>query len=262
MMLETVDGIRYDDDARGGATLPSMMGCLRDDGQPVDVFVKCSWQQCPAGGLAREVVGCLLAQRLGLVVGQPVLVRLPEELTSTVRQVAPQAAYRMQQSVKPAFGSVALGSGFLRCDGVDPSNNLLRQAATEIWAFDQLILNVDRNARKPNCLVKGDVLAIIDHEKALLVAGVGGFLAPAPWQRNWKSDDKHLFHTAAIEGTRDLDRLHKRWRDIGPEEIRKIISNVPLSWGVSEVTAEMSGYLVDLHQNLDAAFDNLQRMAA
>jgi len=261
-MLEIVDGERYDSDAEGGATVPAKMGCVRADGQRIDVFVKCSWAQCPPGGLVREVVGCLLAQRLSLSVGRPVLVRLPEELTSVVRQIAAGASARMQGSVKPAFGSIALGPGYLRCDAIDPTNAVLRQSALEVWAFDQLILNVDRNARKPNCMTKGNVLAVIDHEKALNVHMVGTFIQPAPWQDEWLSDPAHLFHGVAMGGSISLERLHGQWASLQPADVEQILSAVPESWGTGEVVEGIRAYLETLQQNIDAAFRNLLRVAA
>lgn len=257
-MLETVEAERFDGDAQGGATIPTKMGCRRENGTHLDAFVKCSSPQCAPGGLAREIVGCLLAQKLGLICGSPVLVNLDPDLIEQIRSVSPSSSARMRGSVSPAFGSVALGSGFTLCNGIDFSNPTLRQTALEIWAFDQLVMNPDRNAKKPNCLVKGDVLAVIDHEKALVVYGIGG-LVPAPWQQNWVPEKGHLFHDLVMGGPRNLDRLKEAWANISEDEIDQIMSAVPRDWGAQDVIDSIRNYLLELRQNIETAFDNLQR---
>ena len=256
-MLEVVDGERYGGIAKGGATIPAKMGCVRASGEKLDVFVKCSWAQCPPGGLVRELVGCLLASRLGLIVGTPVLVNLSDELIATVRSISPECSARMRMSVKPVFGSTMLEPGYVICDGVHQYNTALSHAAVEVWAFDQLIINVDRNVRKPNCLTKGNSLAIIDHEKSLITAGVGS-LSPAPWQGKWKADTNHLFHELIHHEDRALKRLHDRWLQVDSAMIDEILDYVPDTWGSPDVVHGIRGYLIDLHRNLDAAFENLR----
>lgn len=257
-MLETVEGERFDSIATGGATSPAMMGCVRTGGEKLDVFVKCSWTQCPPGGLVREVVGGQLATRLGLIVGRPVLVNLSDELITTIRSVSPETSARMRSSVKPAFGSTMLEPGYVICDGVRQHGTALSHAAIEVWAFDQLIINVDRNVRKPNCLTKGSSIAVIDHEKSLITAGVGS-LSPAPWQAHWEADKHHLFNNLVLHEDRTLTNLHNRWRQIDSNAINEILDCVPETWNSADIVSEIRAYLIDLHQNLDAAFQNLRR---
>jgi hypothetical protein len=139
-MLEALVAMRYDDRAMDGATEPSKMACSRPDGSPVDVFVKCSWAQCPPGGLAREVVAALLARELSISTATPAFVTAAVGLIDSIQGVCPEVAVRMRNSVCPMYGSIYVGPGFGLCTGVLPQDSVLRQKAFEIWAFDHLIL--------------------------------------------------------------------------------------------------------------------------
>ncbi len=259
-MLENLTAERYYEDAVGGVTEPSKMGCSRPDGTTIDVFVKCSSQNCPPGGLAREVIGALLAKFVGIPVGRPALVTVEPELLNMIGRVAPSTSARMRNSVVPMYGSIALGAGYSLCHRDLPIESSVYQTAVEIWAFDQLILNSDRNERKPNCMLKGEELVMIDHEKALLVETVGSFLQPAPWDGNWLPYSGHLFNSAVLSKTPNLDRLHNAWRSLDEVRIQEIFTYIPTSWGEKNILSGISGYLVDLHANLDSAFANLKRV--
>jgi hypothetical protein len=256
-MIETVEAERFDHEAVGGATLPIKMECVTQAGDKVDVFVKCSSAQCSGGGLVRELVGCLLAKHLGFVVGRPVLVTYSDELLDQIRTVAPSCARRMRAALEPAFGSVWLGPGFRLCRPPLPDAGFEATAA-EVWAFDQLAMNPDRNFLKPNCMINRDILALIDHEKALSVQGIGGFL-PAPWEDRWVPVPNHLFHDIVRSRNLELQTLKARWRTVDSEVVDQIVSSVPTTWD-EVVKGEIGDYLIALSNNLDQAFLNLQRV--
>ncbi|HEY2344501.1 MAG TPA: hypothetical protein VGH80_01310 [Xanthomonadaceae bacterium] len=256
-MLEVLEAVRFDGDAQGGATIPSKMECLRPNGQSADVFVKFSSVRCPVGGLAREVIGCLLAQSLDIAVGIPVLVSVHADLIEQVKSISPETGARMRNSASPAFGSISLGSGFSLCNAT--VTKPLLQFAAEIWAFDQLTLNPDRNSAKPNCMTNGSRLVAIDHEKALEVVWVGG-LVPAPWEDRWQPEAGHLFYNLLRGGGASLDRLEKTWRTIDESRVRDFASNVPAAWQVNDVVSLIVEYLCSLHANLSAAFSNLKKV--
>lgn len=259
-MLETLVATEFLGEVQGGATIPSKMACRRVDGSRVEVYVKCSSVDCGKEGLARDLVGCLLALRLGMRVGEPVLVDVPPELIRLVKEYSPSAAARMSNSVRPFFGSISLGEGCVLCQGVqaDAAAGLVRSAA-EVWAFDQVFLNVDRNERKPNCLIKGDALAVIDHEKALNVNGMG-FLFQPPWDSKWQPDGCHLFSNCRGGRNGDLDRFKSAFVELGRKNgISEIMGLVPSEWVDQRFMEEVSGYLLALYENVDAVFFNLDK---
>ena len=91
MALPVVVAERFTDvvSADKGATEPIKMTCRSESGQLVDAFVKCASPQCTPGGLVRELLGCLLADRLGFEVGAPLLVEVPGELVEVMRDQIP-----------------------------------------------------------------------------------------------------------------------------------------------------------------------------
>jgi hypothetical protein len=256
-MLETVIAERFDGIAQGGATEPLKMGCKTSEQAWVDVYVKCTSPQCPPGGLVRDLVGSLLARTLGLDVGIPVLVSVPLELIEAIKMSTPAIGARLSNSVVPSFGSTSLGGGYQLVQLPLPQSNAVRVQAAELWAFDQLICNPDRNLQKPNCLIKGEKLALIDHEKALDVTFLG-FLSPAPWDEGWLPDRDHLVHDALLGAALPLERLKEAWFALTEGGIRSLCSLVPQSWN-GDVAGEICQYLVNLQANLQPAFNKLER---
>ena len=256
-MLETVTAHRFGGIAQGGATEPAMMGCLNSRNEELDVYVKFSSNNCPSGGLVRDLIGCLVAKFLGLRAGIPVLVDVPRDLIDAIRPVSPSSSSRMQQSVSPAFGSISLGSGYQLFQRPVPSSYSIRDQIVEMWAFDQLIMNPDRSDVKPNCLIKGENLALIDHEKSLSIAGLG-FLFFPPWDHRWTPNFRHLVHETIRGGALPLARIKDAWSRLDEANLSGICAQVPRTWD-QEITKEIKAYLSDLHSNLDQAFINIEK---
>lgn len=266
-MIERVTAIRFHEQAQGGATEPFLAACEREGSGVFDAFVKFSWQGCPPGGLIREVVSALLAGDVGLRPAVPVLVDIEIDLLEEVAGASlmlRKVVHRARGSVAPAFGSVHVGAGARLCT-VDALPAECLDQATEIWAFDQLVMNPDRNRRKPNCLILNDNLFMIDHEKALNVAGVGAFI-PAPWQDGGvlltqDSEYSHIFATIVRGRARTIDRLHEAWRSLRRDQIDGYVELIPDTWMVgNDVASEIVGYLTNLQENVDAAFERLRQV--
>ncbi len=245
----------------GGATCPSYMACTDEaTGLTLEVFVKCSSIGCPPSSLAREVVGCLLAGAVGLSVAEPVLVSIDSRVVAHV--VDKETALRFRDSVIPAFGSINIGAGYTECLNGDMLPISVRAQAVEAWAFDHLILNPDRTARKPNCMTNGEMLTLIDHEKSLHVADMGFLTPPKPWEVGWLPGGTHLFHKLAHSKQFSLRRLKSAWSDVDDSKIEAMLNAVPTSWGVASTIADLGKYLRDLHINAEFAFDNLERIVS
>lgn len=256
-----LDALHFIKHAQGGVTEPALMRCVTPlEGHAFDVFVKFSWQQCSCAALARELVAGMLADHLRIPAGKAALVNVPEAVEDSIRYLQPALAARIRNSVAPAFGSIWLGDRYMLCTEVMGRDARLRDSAAELWAFDHLILNVDRNAKKPNCLTNGSEIAAIDHEKSLDCFGIGG-LVPAPWEERWLPYAGHLFHGTVTSGGGSLDRLESAWADIGRTDfIEALIARVPKSWNAGDVCTEIGSYLFNLGVNVDAAFANLRKV--
>lgn len=260
LALELLKAIAFRQEAVGGATLPVVMQCVDARGSTSEVYVKFSWQQCPPAGLVRELFGAFVARDLGLLCASPALVEIPDELRDLIDCENRPLAHRMATSVIPAFGSQSLGAGYRLCHaGAIPS--LSSAHAAEVWAFDQLVLNPDRNQRKPNCLTSGTDIALIDHEKALNLDGVGTILCPAPWQALLPSAHDHIFFEVARNSGVTLDRLQNAWNDV-LNNVSLYHLSIPATWNCATLTSEICEYLKQLGENLAAAFRNLREITS
>ncbi|MDC8013869.1 HipA family kinase [Tahibacter soli] len=262
-MIETVHAERFDHQAAHGRTEPLFLSCRRASGESIDVVAKFTWAHCTRGGLTREVIASLLLQDLGIPAATPLLVEFDDFLADSLQLIGqPQLAARVRSSVTPAYGSKVLGTGYALCTEDSATGSLGRQAA-DAWAFDQLILNPDRRPTKPNCLTNGMQIALIDHELALDVVGIG-ILVPAPWATPLTflgSESEHVFERAIKGRGFDLGELEQRWRGIGEERIRGYAACVPAAWNDgTETLKEIVEYLAALQMNLSAAFDRLRKV--
>lgn len=68
---------------------------------------------------------------------------------------------------RPKFGSKLLPPEFKSFDLNSHLSQLEQYDIATIYGFDCLILNFDRNKRKPNLLINKDQIALIDHELSL-----------------------------------------------------------------------------------------------
>ena len=178
-----------------GRTKPILASCEIDFSSEIEMVVKLS-----KGGedgpihLAREVIAARLATDLNLPVPKPYIVEIPPEIISNVTDCT--IVDNLRGSSPLAFGSTYQKGGFLTwTDGYHIRDNMTPVAAG-ILLFDAAIQNFDRRSEKPNCLVKGEQLKIIDHELAFPSVPLILKLPPI-WKmggmENFKTSGKHIF---------------------------------------------------------------------
>lgn len=262
-MLRTVVASRFIRKMGTGRNLPSLLSC--DD---CEIVAKFSGAECGQNGLAREALAAMLAADLGLPVPEPVLVELIEGFVESLPVEEGQLKALIGRSVVPGFGSVRLPSGFsVWAPGRRVEDNLVVQA-TEIFAFDALVLNSDRRAENPNCQSDGSSFAIFDHEMALMSIGIGTVLNPAPWQPGGLSSlthglGEHVLYRSLHRRSGDLGRLERAWGAISVERFEEYASAIPRSWvDARENVAEAIHYLRELLDRLSDAFLEVRRALA
>jgi len=212
--IETVDAEVFVYEVPGGpATEPFLLRCRRSGGDLIDVYTKVTWQNCALGSLACEVLANRLARDIGFRVPEIVYVGLDSDFIESVRAVSPFVAGRMAACVQPAFGSVSVGNGYT--DARSRSLEVPMETLAEIWAFDRLILNVDRRAEKPNCLTNGTHIVLIDHEKSLNCEFIGTMINPFPWASGEplaaEQRSPHVFRPHIVGEEVTLARLNSLW---------------------------------------------------
>jgi hypothetical protein len=261
-MLDRVEATRFDRVMNKGRTTPLLLAAEYSDGRPVELIGKFSHGgQIGASGLAREAISAMLAADLDLPVPNPLLVTISDAFIETVPN--PDAADLLRQSLRVGFGSSKLPNGYSvwsDCKGVP--KRMLAQAA-EIFAFDALIQNADRHPINPNMQVKGEQLAIYDHELAFIWEGVL-FWKP-PWEAggldNMAQPERHVFFTAIKGQALDFSRLIGAWEAISDDRLAQYQAALPAEWnGSSDMIVKVLGFVRQLRDNIRPAMKEMQKV--
>ncbi len=258
-MIEYVSAEQFNGLAAGGNTEPIKFGCRTSDGEIANYFTKSTWGKCPVESLVREAVSYQLATDLGLRVAAGACVLIPAELVDIASGVDRVIGERLRSAVVPSFGSRNVGDGFRWCIEVPPG--IPHEEVAEIWAFDRLTLNPDRRRGRPNCLANDKYIALIDHELALEVTGIGG-LVPYPWSdgsiKKSETLQPHLFWDFIKGSGASLERMAESWEKVSEDAIRSYVDCLPDTWKASSVTDEIIQYLLILKANIRIAFKQLR----
>ncbi len=261
-MLEKVEATRFDRVMSKGRTTPLLLAAEYSDGRSVELIGKFSHGgQIGAIGLAREAISAMLAADLDLPVPKPLLVTISDAFIETVPN--PAAAALLRQSLRVGFGSSRLPNGYsVWSDGNGVPKRMLAQAA-EIFAFDALIQNADRHPINPNMQVKGEQLAIYDHELAFIWEGVL-FWKP-PWEAggldNIAQPDRHVFFTAIKSQALDFSRLIGAWEAISDNRLAQYQAALPAEWnGASDMIGKVLGFVRQLRDNIRPAMKEMKKV--
>jgi hypothetical protein len=134
--------------------------------EDVDVVVKLNGAMDFASRSAVfELVGSLMASKLGIECPRPYLVWLSPEFISAVASHEPAKEQHLAKSIGWNFGSEMLKDSAILAGGAAIPPTMLKEAL-KIFSFDGLIQNVDRRYDNPNLMTRGDKLCVIDHECA------------------------------------------------------------------------------------------------
>jgi hypothetical protein len=124
---------------------------------------------------ARELIGSWVALELGLNVPEPVVVNISPVFVDALR--GSQQFGIASNSIGLNFGSRYMTGYQEPLQGQQFSEDLLAQLIN-VFAFDMLIGNIDRRIGKPNFLVNGNDIMVLDHELAF------SFLKELPFLRS------------------------------------------------------------------------------
>ena len=203
----------------------------------------------------------MIAADLSLPVPNPLLVTISDAFIETVPNQ--EAAALLRQSLRVGFGSSKLPNGYtVWTDGNGVHKRMLAQAA-EIFAFDALIQNSDRQPTNPNMQVKGEQVAIYDHELAVIWEGIL-FWKP-PWETggldNIAHPDRHVFFTALKGQTLDFSRFIGAWEAISDDRLAQYQAALPSEWnGASDMIGKVLSFVGQLRDNIRSAMTEMQKV--
>jgi hypothetical protein len=162
-----------------------------------------------------------------------------------------------------AFGSKKLPAGFPTWPIRKPLPQKLVPTCAEILAFDALIQNTDRRPVNPNCLFKGDEVAIFDHELTFFTEGVIGW--KPPWQISgldvFRRPDFHIF-TGLLKGKQiDFGRLVEAWLTVSDQRLEEYHSALPEEWLQDRKFLNATlAYIAQVRQNIHKAVTEVARI--
>ncbi len=143
-----------------------LASCVKQSNEDVDIVVKLNGSM--DGGTRSavfELVGSLMAARLGIATPQPFLVSLSQDFIDSVAAHEHVYAQRLKKSVGWNFGSEMMKDAVIWAEDASIPKMMLTEAA-KIFSFDGLTQNADRRRGNPNLMMKGDKLVVFDHECA------------------------------------------------------------------------------------------------
>jgi hypothetical protein len=232
MRVPIVDAVQFLGRARSGRNKPPILGCAAGD-DLIEFYVKLrNGKETSKLSLIFELLGVQIATALGISTAEPAIVQISAEFCDAVEELELQALFR--NNIGPNFGSKAL-SGY----GVFPVTDVLHPSdyrrASEIFVFDALVQNVDRESRNPNLLVRGNDWRVIDHEVAFSFTRAFTGLDTGGDESLVNLLRKHMFYRPLKGREIDLDLFARRLGDMLDTGILyEWISDLPPAWTAGE----------------------------
>jgi len=167
-LISVYEAIQFESVAKGGSTKPLIVNIQTNDGIKtfvVKVFNENAINQFNA--TCKEIYASVLAKEFDLLVPEFGIVEFSDSFIETL---PPEIKSRIQLPFNRFnFGSELL-NGYFQYSKSLRLRELNDYDIESIYAFDFLILNRDRNEKKPNILLGDDGDAyLIDHEQSLLI---------------------------------------------------------------------------------------------
>jgi len=212
-----------------GRTTPALLGCEDELASPAGDWVVKLRGTVQRAGLLRELLGSRLASHFELEVPEPALVTLEKSLADLISFVYPSKSGLIDGSVGLNFGSKEL-IGYIEWPIDMKIPDAIWQTVVNIFAFDALVQNPDRRFKNPNLFVKGDSLAIFDHETAFSFLDAI-FPSGTPWRlgtERYLTD--HVFYRQLKSKDVDLMDFTARLTGLTDAVIDRILEEAPAEW--------------------------------
>jgi hypothetical protein len=253
-MIQNVTATQFHKVMRSGRTSPILCGCEDNNEHHAGDFVVKLKGLVERGeqGMLSELYASRLASHFGILVPEAALVAISSSFSDLVAQRHPSILYGVCNSIGLNFGSNLLIGGITwPVDKVIPE--FIRQAATNVFAFDALIQNPDRRFDNPNLLVRGDHVYVYDHELAFSF-----LLAIAQTRSPWTLEredylDSHVFLRGLKGQPQDnmnISDFISRLKSLTDDSLRQIASEIPERWKESGL-ARIEEHLRVLREHAD-----------
>ncbi len=235
--------------------MPVLLECCRADGKKVEVVAKLSSGTFEKEkNLAIEALVALLAADLELPVPEPFVVEISDEFIDALL-VENEVQTHFRSGNRLAFGSRVLQGYSSWLNGQNVPEALVTRAA-EIFTFDVIVVNADRNPKNPNCLFSGVDFAIIDHELTLNQQQV--LFWKEPWHDEGFGGYLHIFNKPNLScAPQNLDRFRDAWEKITTARIKSYFDAIPPEWSLKkEEEDRLFSYLCKVKSEIESVIGN------
>ncbi len=177
----------------------------------------------------RELAVSKLASYLGLHTPEPVEIIITDELVSTC--AGKEFWQLVSQSVGSNFGTVFIERSYEAQPLFFKSKKQMIPKLAELYAFDAMADNADRNERKPNCLMdESNNIWLIDHELAFAFVHHLFGAPPDPINPSLNVLKQHLAFPFLIHHVVNFEQFCARLEMLPPDFWDQVYSVVPMAW--------------------------------
>jgi hypothetical protein len=138
--------------------------------------------------IAKDVYTSVLAKQFGIKTPPPALIEFSPHFLNNLHILQKKALIGKHHS--PTFGTELIEGCFPYQEDLH-KDYLWKYDIETIYAFDNLVKNADRKPAKPNILIKGQELIVIDHEQTFMVRNAIEKFNENIWVY-WK--ENHIFY--------------------------------------------------------------------
>ena len=178
---------------KGGSSQPCIVSVKDENGNPLnDSYVVKIFKDHNLNHTCKEVYASILAKHFGLQLPEPALIELDNTMLNVLKKHEKYQNWNVTEGV--FFGSKYLIDAKSFTDTLH-FKNFDQWEMGNIFAFDVLIINTDRQLLKPNVIVKNKDIYVIDHEASMNISkSFDDYLAQNHWEYTIRENrGGHLF---------------------------------------------------------------------
>ncbi|MGH1517920.1 HipA family kinase [Chryseobacterium sp. JK1] len=247
----------------GGTTLPMVIrGICKANNNKGDYVIKyISAPRMNCNACCRELVASFIAQEMGLVTPNPVIIDVTQDYIETLR--GDDSFKLVSDSKGQNFGAEFL-QGLIPFINGQNITDVQFQSATDIFAFDILTLNTDRRTDKHNLATDGkENMIIYDHELSFgFVHEI--FTNPTPWlikesEMTWITN--HVFYNYLKDKKPDFGTFIDKLDRIDDTFWGKALSMIPTHWQNDQLD-KIKHHFDSLSNNKDVFLQQLNKLVS
>lgn len=235
-----------------GRTAPAIFSCCDEYNETAEYVVK--FHGKIAGGTVSELIACELGKLLGIPVAPGAVVDIDDRLGNA----APELAVALRSGAGPHFASKHYAGGYSIFSGHYLVPNDLVPVAIDIFAWDMLLQNPDRQKSNPNLLYNGSQFLVFDHELACAFEAIIGGYDPFHLHGT-KMERDHVLRFAFLRhvGPTSFDGFASRLSALQMRNVEELLGALPATWCYPQRTDAVLTHFAAVLADVDKFRDGL-----